>query len=332
MADTKISDLTELTSASTDDLLAIADDPSGTPASKKITVDNFQGSLTKVGKVTVTQPASASTITVADGKVLTVNKTLTLDGSDATTLTFPTTSQNIVGVSESQTLTNKTIDGGDNTLTNIATSSLTATGADASVVSGTAGTSGNIVQWNADGDAVDGGIAVANVIDTSDTATTSASGIVELATAAETTTGTDATRAVTPDGLAGSVYGEKAMEVTAFDYTTDTATGDGAAYFTIPSSMDGWNLVSGHVRVITAGTTGTTDVQLHNVTKAQDFYSTKITIDSTETGSDTAATPAVINTATDDVSSWDLCRVDVDAIHSGTAAKGMICTFIFRAP
>jgi hypothetical protein len=40
------------------------------------------------------------------------------------------------------------------------------------------------------------------VIDTNDAATTSAAGIVELATSAETITGTDATRAVTPDGLA----------------------------------------------------------------------------------------------------------------------------------
>ncbi len=38
------------------------------------------------------------------------------------------------------------------------------TGADADYVSGTAGTSGNIVMWNADGDAVDSTIASSNVL------------------------------------------------------------------------------------------------------------------------------------------------------------------------
>lgn len=37
------------------------------------------------------------------------------------------------------------------------------TGADTSIVTGTAGTNGNLVQWNADGDAVDSGLATANV-------------------------------------------------------------------------------------------------------------------------------------------------------------------------
>jgi len=39
------------------------------------------------------------------------------------------------------------------------------TGADAGVVSGTAGTSGNLVEWNADGDAVDSGVAGADVVE-----------------------------------------------------------------------------------------------------------------------------------------------------------------------
>ena len=39
------------------------------------------------------------------------------------------------------------------------------------------------------------------------TASTTVSGNVELATTAETNTGTDTGRAVTPDGLAGSIHG-----------------------------------------------------------------------------------------------------------------------------
>ncbi len=43
MADTKVSALTAATSASSDDLLYLVDDPGGTPTSKKITVANFLG-------------------------------------------------------------------------------------------------------------------------------------------------------------------------------------------------------------------------------------------------------------------------------------------------
>src|SRR5688572_12394442 len=50
-----------------------------------------------------------------------------------------------------------------------------------------------------------------NVTDIVDAASTSAAGKIEVATVAETTTGTDATRAVSPDGLAGSVYGKRVV-------------------------------------------------------------------------------------------------------------------------
>lgn len=42
MADSKITALTALTDASSDDLLPIVDDPAGTPVTKKITVANFK--------------------------------------------------------------------------------------------------------------------------------------------------------------------------------------------------------------------------------------------------------------------------------------------------
>lgn len=44
-------------------------------------------------------------------------------------------------------------------------------GADATLVTGTAGTSGNIAQWNADGDLIDGGIALADILTTADEGT-----------------------------------------------------------------------------------------------------------------------------------------------------------------
>jgi len=162
-------------------------------------------------------------------------------------------------------------------------------------------------------------------------ATDLAEGIVELAIASEVNTGSATDRAITPDALAGSNLGTRSLQVTAFDYKTNITVGDGAAYVTVPSSYAGMNLVAVHARVITAGTTGTTDIQIHNLSQTADMLTTKITIDTTETGSDTAATAAVIDTSNDDVASWDILRIDVDAV-STTAPKGLIVTMEFRLP
>lgn len=154
---------------------------------------------------------------------------------------------------------------------------------------------------------------------------------VELATIAETNTGTDATRATTPDGIAGSVFGEVVLQMTIVDYTTDVATGDGKYYIHVDDKFAGMDLVRVHAEVITAGTTGTMDIQIANVDAAVDMLSTKLTIDSGETGSDTAATPAVINTSNDDVQTNEVLRIDVDAVQT-TKAKGLIVTLGFRLP
>ncbi len=151
------------------------------------------------------------------------------------------------------------------------------------------------------------------------------------ASTAVTDTGTSTSTFVTPDGLAGSYAGKVEVQFTVFDYTTDLTTGNGKAYFHIAEKIAGMNLAYVHAEVITAGTTGTTDIQIHNATQAADMLSTKLTIDSGETASDTAATAAVIDTANDDVAENDLIRIDVDAV-STTAPKGLIVTLGFILP
>lgn len=113
--------------------------------------------------------------------------------------------------------------------------------------------------------------------------------------------------------------------------STDWAIGDGNAYTIIPAELDGWNLVSIVGVCRTAGTTGTGDLQVNNVTQAADMLSTKLTIDSGETTSATAATAAVIDTANDDVASGDVLRIDCDAKHT-TAAKGGLVMLGFQRP
>lgn len=159
-------------------------------------------------------------------------------------------------------------------------------------------------------------------------------GPVELATAAETGGGTDATRAVTPDGLAGSVYGIRYVSLLPTGgVADDIETGDGQAWFDIPAGFNGWNLVSVLSSVGTAGTTGTTDFQLRRVRSGTpvDMLSTKSTIDSAELTSLTAATPAVINTSNDDVATGDRIYLDVDAVSSTPPRSGCV-TLGFQAP
>lgn len=66
-------------------------------------------SATTINKVTLTAPATGSTLTIADGKTLTASNTLTFNGTDSTTFTLPTLTDTLVGIAASQTLTNKTL-------------------------------------------------------------------------------------------------------------------------------------------------------------------------------------------------------------------------------
>lgn len=58
-----------------------------------------------INLLTLTQPATAATLTLANNKTFTVSNTLTLAGTDSTTLTFPTTSATIARTDAGQTFT-----------------------------------------------------------------------------------------------------------------------------------------------------------------------------------------------------------------------------------
>ena len=186
-----------------------------------------------------------------------------------------------------------------------------------------------------DGTIVNGDINASAAIDGTkvNAADSTTRGTVELATAAETTTGTDATRAVTPDGLAGSEYGVEVVGIMASDMTTAITTGDGKAGFMVPTKLNGWNLIRANAGLLGAqSTSGTPTIQIRRVRSgsAADMLSTRITIDANESTSHTAATPPVIDTANDDVATGDLIYVDVDV--AGTGAKGLIVNLSFQVP
>jgi hypothetical protein len=161
-------------------------------------------------------------------------------------------------------------------------------------------------------------------------ASDSAAGKVELATAAETTTGTDTGRAVTPDGLAGSVYGKRVVQIKVIDDATALTTGDGKVIFCIPTELNGYNLVDADAFVTTVSSSGAPSIMIRNVTDTADMLSTAITIDANETTSYTAATAPVIDGTKDDVVTGDLIAIDCDA--AGTGAKGLGVILSFQLP
>lgn len=94
------------------------------------------------------------------------------------------------------------------------------------------------------------------------------------------------------------------------------AAGDDAARFRIPASLNGWVISS--VAASRKSGTGVPTIQIRNVTDGVDVLSTRITIDSGETDSSTAAAAAVINTANDDVATADQFAIDIDVAGTAT--------------
>jgi hypothetical protein len=106
-------------------------------------------------------------------------------------------------------------------------------------------------------------------------------------------------------------------------------TGDGKAFYRVPSALNGCNLVGVAAAITTTSSSGNPTIQIHNLTQTADMLSTKITIDANELDSKDAAA-AVIDTANDDVATGDQLRIDIDV--AGTGAKGLIVEMQFRLP
>lgn len=146
----------------------------------------------------------------------------------------------------------------------------------------------------------------------------------DLTVANDITTGTVTSNSVIDNGVSGW----KSAEIVAFDFTDSVTTGDGAAYFHVPSHLDGFLLKKVHGQCIVAGTTGNLTVQIYNATTAHDLLSTKIQVDSGQTGSQQSGTQPVINTSYNSVAENNLLRIDVDTV-STSPQTGLIITMEF---
>jgi hypothetical protein len=80
MADKKVTQLTALTAPANNDLLLIIDDPSGSPISKKIEVEDLFGSTTQVQVTAVNISATNDIEFSANSVSITSNTSISLDG------------------------------------------------------------------------------------------------------------------------------------------------------------------------------------------------------------------------------------------------------------
>ena len=168
----------------------------------------------------------------------------------------------VVGTTDAQTLTNKTIDGDLNTISDIATASLkSVTGSDTSVVTGTAGTDGYVAKWNADGDLVDGSaIPTGAIVGDSDAQTltgkTLTSPIIDDTDAGITVTSADQTHA-TPVATIPDIVGASdnfVMEGVTQTLTNKTIDGDDNTLSDIATAS--LKSVTGSDTAVVTGTAG----------------------------------------------------------------------------
>lgn len=161
-------------------------------------------------------------------------------------------------------------------------------------------------------------------------ASTSATGTVELATTAETTTGTDTGRAVTPDGLAGSIYGQKSIGIVIADGSTAVTAASNTNAIVIPPTMDGMNVTDVVASVTDKGVTGSTDVTIWKKDPVEglvEVLSTDVTI-----GDEFFASDGTVNTTYDDLSEGDQLYIEVTGVHSGTAPNGLSVMITAQTP
>ena len=155
-------------------------------------------------------------------------------------------------------------------------------------------------------------------------ASTSAAGKIEIATSAETDTGTDATRAVSPDGLQGSKRNIRYLMFVLIASSTDvSADTDIGGDWTIPFSGTILQDDTLHDQLAaitdTAGTTGTMVVDIH-LNGTTIMTANKLDIETGEKGTQTATTQPDLTTTA--ISAGDILTFDIDAVHTNEA-KGL---------
>jgi hypothetical protein len=136
--------------------------------------------------------------------------------------------------------------------------------------------------------------------------------------------------------LASANATRKSFELVPFGPVTDNVAGSGKAYFHVPSTMNGQNVVLVHALVQASGTTGDLSVNVSRTrsgtTVPMMSGTAYVKVATLKHGSDEAGgSSGTINTSNDDLATNDILRVDVITIHT-TPAKGLIVTVEAETP
>ena len=174
--------------------------------------------------------------------------------------------------------------------------------------------------------------AIPNNLATGQSTVTTSSSVILSERAGDNATGATnrgIRKAVTFTNTSAKVDLNRSWSGQVLDGASSLSTGDGKLYILIPSVLNGWDLTSTNAGVGTAGSTGTTTVQIARIRGGAtvDMLSGLISIAS----GDTVGTAGTINTSNDDVATNDLIRIDVDSIQSGTAPKGLFVNLEFSS-
>ena len=167
---------------------------------------------------------------------------------------------------------------------------------------------------------------------TLDAASKTQQGKVELATTAEIDTGTDSARAMPVDQYVASLRNVRFIQIRLVASGTDVATGttiegDWVCPFTgtLLQSDTHKELLMAYND--TAGVTGTMVVDIH-LNGTTIMTTNKLDIETGEKNTRDATTQPDLTTTA--ITKGDIFTFDVDAIHSGTAAKGLVVAFAIR--
>ena len=148
----------------------------------------------------------------------------------------------------------------------------------------------------------------------------------------EVTTGTDTTRAVTADALAGSTYGQVIVALPIGTPTTVLTVTDCLAYFHVPPKMNGFKLDYVHCEVQGDPSGAAIVIEVSKNGASTQMLDDNITIDIGEFGTDTAATAPSIEDGNATVATNDTVQVNCTTIGSGDAGTGALVTLGFRLP
>jgi hypothetical protein len=132
--------------------------------------------------------------------------------------------------------------------------------------------------------------------------------------------------------IVDSVAGNRVAQISICDANTVLITGDGAfgVRWYVPAEMNNMLMNDLQMNCSTASSSGLPTVQIANVTQGWDTLTTKLTLDANEKTSRTAATPFVIDTASNHnrLLTGDEIRFDIDG--AGTGCKGVSVTVSAR--